>query len=209
MLKTAIPLTWQTWHILANVLMYRAVYRREGNMFRFADWIFWVRSSKALLALIVGMWALAAAYGNITDYGTNWTYVQNVMSMSASREDPNVAWRAVDNPSIQHFVYAAIIAGEAVAGVFFSFAGVLMGLRLGESSRSFQAAKAPYAIGLIAALLVWLFGFMVVAGEWFQMWRSPTYNAQQSAFMFYATMLLSGVYIFQKSEEPLAPPDSR
>ncbi|MES0884142.1 DUF2165 family protein [Roseibium sp. SCP14] len=178
-------------------------------MLRYADGDFWIRSSKALLALIVGMWALAAAYGNVADYGTNWIYVQNIMSMSATQDDPIVAWRAIDDPAVQRVAYAAIIVGEAVAGAFFILAGILMGLRIGKPSRSFQAAKAPYAIGLIAALLVWLFGFMVVAGEWFQMWRSPTYNAQQSAFMFYATMLLAGVYIFQKSEEPLAPPDSR
>jgi predicted small integral membrane protein len=36
---------------------------------------------------------------------------------------------------------------------------------------------------------VWFFGFMVVGGEWFSMWQSPTWNGQEAAFRFYMTIL--------------------
>ena len=44
------------------------------------------------------------------------------------------------------------------------------------------------------AFLVWFFGFMVVAGEWFAMWQSQTWNGQEAAFRFYMAVL--GVLIF-------------
>lgn len=157
----------------------------------------WVRLSKAVLALVLGSWALLVVYGNIADYGTNWTYIQKVMSMEAVQNDPNVSWRAADSLGLQRLAYAAIILGEAVVSVMFLFAGALMVVRLGGPTAEFRAAKVPFAIGLTVAILVWLFGFMVVAGEWFQMWRSSTYNAQQAAFTFYMTIVLSAVYIFQ------------
>jgi predicted small integral membrane protein len=46
----------------------------------------------------------------------------------------------------------------------------------------------------LLAFLVWFFGFMVVAGEWFAMWQSATWNGQEAAFRFYVAVL--GVQIF-------------
>jgi len=40
----------------------------------------------------------------------------------------------------------------------------------------------------------WFFGFIVVGGEWFLMWQSDAWNAQDAAFRFYMTIL--GVLIF-------------
>jgi predicted small integral membrane protein len=40
------------------------------------------------------------------------------------------------------------------------------------------------------AFLVWFFGFMVVAGEWFAMWQSATWNGQEAAFRFYVAVLI-------------------
>ncbi|MDP5219930.1 DUF2165 domain-containing protein [Ruegeria sp. 2205SS24-7] len=165
--------------------------------------VFWLRFSKALLAVILGLWALMVAYGNVADYDTNWVYVQEVMSMASTKDDPEVSWRAATDPAIQRLAYAAITTGEAVAGAMFAIAGILMLLRINGPNPQFRAAKTPFAVGLIASILVWLFGFMVVAGEWFQMWRSLTFNAQQTAFIFYATMLLSGIYVFQDNDGPV------
>jgi len=41
---------------------------------------------------------------------------------------------------------------------------------------------------------VWFFGFMVVAGEYWAMWQSHTWNGQEAAFRF--TMVILGVLIF-------------
>jgi predicted small integral membrane protein len=41
---------------------------------------------------------------------------------------------------------------------------------------------------------LWFTGFIVVEGEWFAMWQSPTWNGQAAAFRFY--MALLGVLVF-------------
>ena len=58
----------------------------------------------------------------------------------------------------------------------------------------FNQAKAYVVAGATLAFLVWFFGFMVVAGEWFAMWQSQTWNGQEAAFRFYMAVL--GVLIF-------------
>ncbi len=37
-------------------------------------------------------------------------------------------------------------------------------------------------IGLLMALLLFFGGFKVIAGEWFQMWRSASWNGLEVAF---------------------------
>ena len=36
---------------------------------------------------------------------------------------------------------------------------------------------------------------MVVGGEWFQMWQSPTWNGQPAAFRFYLTILAVLIFV--------------
>lgn len=159
--------------------------------------MFWIRLSKATLSMVLGVWVLLVVFGNITDYETNWTFVQKVMFMEAVQDDPNVYWRAVKNQNLHYVAYAAIILGEAVQAALFLTAGILMMTRLSATGPNFRAAKTPFAIGLAVAVLLWMLGFMAIAGEWFQMWRSSTYNVQQTVFMYYMTIILSGVYILQ------------
>jgi predicted small integral membrane protein len=45
--------------------------------------------------------------------------------------------------------------------------------------------------------LVWFFGFMVVGGEWFAMWQSPTWNGQDAAFKFYVAIIGVLIYLNQ------------
>jgi hypothetical protein len=54
--------------------------------------------------------------------------------------------------------------------------------------------------------LVWFFGFMVIGGEWFQMWQSPLWNGQQAAFRFYLTIL--AVLILWDGRLPLPGDDT-
>jgi predicted small integral membrane protein len=48
--------------------------------------------------------------------------------------------------------------------------------------------------------IVWFFGFMVIGGEWFQMWQSSQWNGQEAAFRFYLTILAVLIFVMQKDE---------
>ena len=62
------------------------------------------------------------------------------------------------------------------------------------SGAAFNEAKGLVIAACLLAFLVWFFGFMVVAGEWFAMWQSETWNGQDAAFRFYMAVL--GMLIF-------------
>ena len=50
-------------------------------------------------------------------------------------------------------------------------------------------------LGLAAGMLFWFFGFIVVGGEWFQMWQSQIWNGQEAAFRFIASLGLFLVFL--------------
>ena len=59
---------------------------------------------------------------------------------------------------------------------------------------AFNRAKVWAVAGLTVGFSLWFFGFLVVAGEYFAMWQSKTWNGQEAAFRITAVLL--GVLIF-------------
>jgi Predicted small integral membrane protein (DUF2165) len=57
-------------------------------------------------------------------------------------------------------------------------------------------------VGGALGFLVWFFGFLLIGGEWFQMWQSSTWNGQQPAFRF--VVIILAVLIFVMQPEPAA-----
>jgi len=72
-----------------------------------------------------------------------------------------------------------------------------------EASIRDLLAKTLALAGCLLAFLLWFFVFMVIAGEWFSMWQSKDWNAQQSSFRFYITVL--AVLIFLNQQDPDLP----
>jgi predicted small integral membrane protein len=90
--------------------------------------------------------------------------------------------------------YVAIVGAEGIIGILFLLGAFrLFQLRNAEATQ-FNAGKTYIIAACLLAFLVWFFGFMVVAGEWFAMWQSATWNGQEAAFRFYVAVL--GVLIF-------------
>lgn len=72
-------------------------------------------------------------------------------------------------------------------------AAALLLRHLRSPAASFNRAKGLAAVAASLGFLVWFFGFMVIGGEWFQMWQSSQWNGQQPAFRFYLTILERGM----------------
>lgn len=141
----------------------------------------------AVLVLLNAGYILLVAFGNITDFGTNQAFVQHVLAMDTTnfgaepgtRLDPDVMWRAVTSPVLQNIGYVLIIAWESVAAVVLAAAFVLWIL---ERGTSYARARALSTIGLLMLVLLFAGGFVVVGGEWFQMWKSVEWNGIDAAF---------------------------
>ena len=151
-----------------------------------------VRLCKIALVAAVALFFTLVAFGNITDYNSNWQFVQHVLSMDTTFPDSSLHWRAITDPGIQTAGYWAIIATEIVVAILL-WAGALRLLGV-ITSTDFNRAKPIAVVGLSLGFLLYAVGFVAVGGEWFAMWQSQIWNGQQKAFEFLT--MISAVLIF-------------
>jgi predicted small integral membrane protein len=152
------------------------------------------RYAKIVMSLSLAAFCLLVTFDNIADYGTNYLFVQHVMSMDTTFPGNTLMYRAIDDPVLWQLAYALIIAAEGVTGLLFLAGGIQLVRLRSASGAAFNQGKTLVIAGCLLAFLVWFLGFMVVAGEWFDMWQSKDWNGQDAAFRFYVTVL--GVLIF-------------
>lgn len=143
-----------------------------------------VRAAKLIGVAGIALHMSLAAFGNITDYGSNWQFVQHVLAMDTTFKSPALMWRAVTDPTLQAAAYLAIIAAET-AGAALLWIGVAALWRARRSGADgFHAAKAIALFALMWCFAIWVIGFIAIGGEWFAMWQSPTWNGQDAATRF-------------------------
>ena len=158
------------------------------------------RSSKTVMCLCMASFALLCAGDNVFDYGANFDFVRHVLSMDTTFHDPLIMGRAIAAPALWHAGYWLIIAGEALTGVLFALGAWAMWQARHAPASTFQRAKHWSIAGALTGFLVWFFGFMVIGGEWFEMWQSSQWNGQEAAFRFYLTILAVLIFVMQKDE---------
>jgi predicted small integral membrane protein len=97
-----------------------------------------IRLSKTATVAAIALFASLVAFGNITDYGTNWAFVQHVLSMDTVFPTTNIKYRAIDAPALQTAAYVLIIAGETITAIL---------CWIGLLACSWPAATRPHSIG--------------------------------------------------------------
>ena len=60
-----------------------------------------IRHCKIVLVAIIAAFFTLAAFRNITDYLTNYTFIQHVLSMDSVFPDSRTVWRAISSPVLQ------------------------------------------------------------------------------------------------------------
>ncbi len=153
------------------------------------------RLAKIAMCLSLAVFCLLVGIDNIADPKSNYAFVAHVMSMDTTFPGNTLMYRAITSPVAFQLAFSLIIAAEIVAGLLF-LAGAwrLWQARLAPAA-AFNAAKAYAVAGALLAFLLWFFGFMVIAGEWFAMWQSKAWNAQQSAFRLYLTVIAVLIFL--------------
>jgi len=152
------------------------------------------RYAKIVMSACLAVFCLLAAFNNLTDYGTNFLFVQHVMSMDTTLPGSALKYRASTNTGLWHVCYGLIIAAETITGILFLAGAIRLFQVRSAPGVAFDQAKSLVVAAALLAFLLWFFGFMVVAGEWFAMWQSQTWNSQQPAFRF--AMIVLAVLIF-------------
>src|SRR5262245_25826293 len=88
--------------------------------------------------------------GNLTDYDTNFVFVQHVMSMDTIFPDSTLRWRAITSPALHHFFYGIIIAWEAGTALLCWVGAYRLMRALRADGAAFQLARDWAIAGLTA-----------------------------------------------------------
>jgi predicted small integral membrane protein len=155
------------------------------------------RACKIVMVLGLAAFALLVTFSNITDYDSNYAFVRHVLSMDTTFPDNRAMYRAITSPALWTLGYWGIIAGEGLTGLLLLIGALRMFQARDADPRGFDAAKNFVILGATMGFLVWFVGFMVVGGEWFLMWQSPTWNGQEAAFRFYISILAVLIFVNQ------------
>lgn len=155
-----------------------------------------IRLAKIALVTAAGLFCLLVGYNNIVDYGSNYMFVQHVLSMDTTFPDNAVrSSRAITDPRMHQVAYWLIIAAELGVGLLCIAGAVRLLMAVNTPAPQFNGAKTTAVLGLASGMLFWFFGFLVVGGEWFQMWQSQIWNGQEAAFRFIASLGLFLVFL--------------
>jgi predicted small integral membrane protein len=153
-----------------------------------------IRLAKIVMVAALAAFAFLVAYDNIVDYDSNYEFARHVLSMDTTLPGNALKDRAITDPQVWKAAYALIIAVEALTCLLLTAGVVMLLVRLRAPADVFNHAKALTIAGLTTGFCLWFFGFQVVAGEYWAMWQSHTWNGQEAAFRF--TMMILGVLIF-------------
>lgn len=155
------------------------------------------RIAKIVMVGALALFALLVTFDNLTDYGTNFVFVRHVLSMDTTPPGNALLYRRITALALWHAGYGLIILGEGLTGLGLAVATFALFRHLRAAAARFNRSKRFVLAGATIGFLVWFFGFMVVGGEWFQMWQSADWNGQQPAFRFYMTLLAVLIFVNQ------------
>jgi predicted small integral membrane protein len=155
-----------------------------------------------VVVAINALYIALVAFGNITDFDTNQPFVQHVLAMDTTNFggkpgeglDPDTMWRAIDDPRLELVAYVGLIVWETLAAILLLWAtGALFRARNGSAAQ-LARARGLATLGLMALVILFFCGFIVIGGEWFQMWKSTAWNGLDPAFRN-STLALFGLLL--------------
>jgi predicted small integral membrane protein len=155
------------------------------------------RIAKVVMVGSLAVFAFIVAFDNVTDYVTNFEFVRHVLSMDTTFPENALLYRRITSPVLWNLAYWLIILGEGLTSLSLALAAIGLTRSLRSNGAEFDRAKRFVFIGSSIGFLVWFLGFMVVAGEWFAMWESRSWNGQEAAFRFYMTILAVLIFVNQ------------
>lgn len=161
---------------------------------------FLFRLIKAVCVAGIGLFALLIFFNNITDYYSNYWFVAHVLNMDTTFAESNLHYRSINSPFLFHAFYILIICIEAVIAYCCIKGSWLLFRNCKKDAVVFHASKNWAVAGIAVGILLWFVGFEVIAGEWFVMWQSATWNGLGSAERILGFLVLVLILLHMKDE---------
>jgi predicted small integral membrane protein len=156
---------------------------------------FLFRIAKATSVAVIGLIGLLVVIGNITDYYTNYLFVEHVLKMDTTFSNSSIHYRSINEPILFHAAYIVIIVMEMGMAFCCLKGGWLLFRSVRKDAYSFYAAKNWGIAGITIGIIVWFLGFEVIGGEWFAMWQSSTWNGLAAAERILSFLVLTLIFL--------------
>jgi predicted small integral membrane protein len=147
-----------------------------------------LRLAKVLLIAAVAFFYTLVVFNNLTDYGSNYQFVQHVLLMDSTFPGNHGLWRAIHSVLDYKIFYDGIIAWEAVTMILCWVGAVQLLRSVRQPVEAFHMAKRVAIGALTLSMLMWLVAFLTVGAEWFLMWQSKVWNGQEAAFRMFTVV---------------------
>ena len=160
-----------------------------------------IRMSKILCIAAVSLYCVLVAFGNITDYYTNFSAVEHTLMMKDVFPNSTISYRAINNPMLHHAAYITVITFETLTALICALGAWKLFRVRTSSAVLFNLNKKWAIVGLTLGFLTWQVMFMSVGGEWFGLWMSSILKGTITAsFQIFMTILVVLIYVVAKDE---------
>jgi len=150
------------------------------------------RSLVIFLVLGVGLYELFHAIFDGLQYMANVEFVATVLSMDATR-NPD-AWQEIDSPTVAFLAYTLIWVAHAASGILCLIGSYILTTTIASDEATYRESTATATLGVGIGCILYLVGFLAIAGGWFLLYQAPTPpnyipNAQM-LFLCYVAVLI-------------------
>jgi len=159
-----------------------------------------LRLCKIVITALSFVFLLLVVFGNLTDPNSNYQFVRHVLSMDTTFPGNALMYRSIHAPIVHKVFFATIILWEMLTCALIGGGSLRLWRARNAPSADWKKAKGLASLGLTAGLVQWYFAFTTVAGEWFLMWQSKTWNGQDPAFRLFVFMGLSLLFLNQADD---------
>lgn len=84
------------------------------------------RLSKSLCVCAIALFISLAVFNNLTDYATNFIFIQHVLSMDSIFPNATVDYRAINATLFHHVAYIMIIIIETICALICWYGGITL-----------------------------------------------------------------------------------
>jgi predicted small integral membrane protein len=162
---------------------------------------FLLRLAKVIAVAAIGLMALLVAFGNMTDYYSNFWFVAHVLKMDTTFPESLIHYRSMNNVYVFHTAYILIIIFETAMAFCCIKGSWLLFKNLKSGAAKFHASKNWAVAGIIMGIIIWFAGFEVIGGEWFAMWQSAVWNGLGAAERIVGFLVLVLLLLHLKEDE--------
>ena len=155
------------------------------------------RLTKILFMLAIAIWGLVGGIANLLAYQDGYNSVAFAFSMVGAEGAPAM-WRAIESPLLIHLGFAFIWGSKLATGALCSCSTARLWTARNAARQEFNQAKRLGITGASISMLMLFFGFMVVSGTYFELWRDVEtmgYEAHVYAFIYFGFIGLSTLFI--------------